>query len=153
MRFDAANLTHPERFSVKIQEGLEVQEKIIWVFPSNWARYKREALQAVVLYPLKGKTDVFQCAKTVREYLAGLKSNVTNAALPVIDYGVSAFSIFGASPDSYLLDALSECVGSYLENSETILQHFGYTPALAHNVFGVLKNLYDAYQWSLGLPG
>ncbi|WP_369018232.1 PLAT/LH2 domain-containing protein [Thermatribacter velox] len=151
--FDTANLVRPERFLVKIQQGQDVKERVVWVFPLKWAHYRKEALQAVALYPLKGKTDVFLCAQTIRKYLAELKPDPTNAALLAIDYGVSFFSIFGASPDGYLVDTLSECTGSYLENAEDILQRFGYTPALAHGTVEALTTLYDVYRWSLKLPG
>ncbi|NSW75892.1 MAG: hypothetical protein HPY68_03800 [Candidatus Atribacteria bacterium] len=151
--FEAVNLTRPERFLIRTQKGGERREKTIWVFPSNWANYKKEALQAVVLSALKGKTEVFLCGKTVREYLAGLQTNFVNASLPVIDYGVNAFSIFGVSPDDYLTDALSEGVEDYLENQESLIQQLGFTLELASSTVELLSYLYDALNWSFKLPG
>lgn len=151
--FEAATLTRPERFLIRTRKGTEVREKTVWVFPANWANYKNEALQAVVLSALKGKTEVFLCGKTVREYLAGLNPDVVNASLPVIDYGVSAFSIFGVSPDDYLTDALSEGLGDYLTNQKSLIQQFGFTLGLASSTVDLLDYLYDALNWSVQLPG
>lgn len=79
---------------------------------------------------------------------------MTNAALPVINYGVDAFSIFGASPGSYLEDTLSEWVGTYLESQKTLfIQRFGFSPKLVSSTVDFFEYLYDALNWALQLPG
>lgn len=151
--FDTSSLTKPERFRIWTQKGGEVKEEYIWVFPSSWANHRDEALRATLLLPFKGKTDAFLCAQETRNRLSQLQPNAWNAALPVIDYGVDAFSIFGASPDDYVVDALSECTGDYLEKKVALLRQFGYAPSVLSGFFDLLLGLYDALAWGMRLPG
>ncbi|MEN3185697.1 MAG: hypothetical protein ABDK92_03550 [Atribacterota bacterium] len=152
--FDTTALNHAERFLIRTRKGQETREKTVWIFPPNWANYQNVALKTSILYSLKGKTEVFSCGTTVKNYLAGLSPNVANAALPVINYGVDAFSIFGASPDSYLEDSFCEFTRTYLENQKTLfIQRFGFSLELVSSAVDLFEYLYDALNWALQLPG
>lgn len=141
IRFDTANFARPEQFRIQTKKDRETKEKTVWVFPSNWANYQNEALQTSILYALKGKTEVFSCGTTVREYLVRLKPHAANAPLPVINYGVNAFSIFGISPDDYLIDALSDSLGDYLTNHEEVIRLLGFGAELASETVELLDSL------------
>jgi len=154
VEFSASSLTRPERFAVKTQSGNSLTEKWVWVFPPVWSDYRQAALQASILYQLKGKTDVFLCAQKVQTYLAGLKPNVIAATLPAIDYGVSSLSIFGPSPRSLLIRALSTNLSNYLANQKIVISQLsgGASSGLISNVFSLLTSLYRATEWALKLP-
>ncbi|MGQ9623162.1 MAG: hypothetical protein ACUVTO_06975 [Candidatus Caldatribacteriaceae bacterium] len=62
-------------------------------------------------------------------------------------------SIFGAFPDDYVVDALSECAGNYLENKVELLRQLGYAPGVLGGLLELLSSLYDALTWGMRLPG
>jgi len=160
VKFETSNLTPPQRFKVKVFSGNSQTEKWIWIFPAHWSTYPQVALRASLLFGLKDEvnkaeeSNIFYCAKRIREYLAGLKADVVNASLPALNYGINALSIFGPSPDSLIQDTLSTVVEQYLENQEgVILRILGLlTSEAVSETIGLLTTLYDAYQWATEFP-
>ncbi|WP_438316425.1 PLAT/LH2 domain-containing protein [Candidatus Caldatribacterium sp. SIUC1] len=160
VKFETANLTRPQRFKVEVFSGNSQTEQWIWVFPPNWSSYPQAALRASLLFGFKNEvskaeeSNIFYSAKRIREYLAGLRADVVNASLPSLQYGMSALSIFGPSPDSLIQDTLSTVVEQYLENQEGLIASiFGFlTSEPVSEAMELLTTLYDAYRWATEFP-
>lgn len=159
VKFETAKLTRPERFKVQVFSGNSQTEQWIWIFPANWSSYPQTALQASLFYGFKDEvkresSNIFYCLNRIRNYLANLKPNVVNASLPALNYGMSALSIFGPSPDSLIQDTLSTVVEQYLDNQKgPIASLFGFaTSEPVSEAIELLTTLYDAYRWATEFP-
>ena len=160
--YQASRITNPTKFRIKISHpNSSTEETFVWVFPSAWKDYQREALSAALLYPLKGSTSFFSYAESAIQFMGSVYTfeNSLNAALSVVvDYGARSLGIFGGPGDSELKGTIEERVGLYVSKGlNGALKAMGL--ALANSIFsetiGMFESMIKAREWGqqLGTVG
>jgi len=151
--YQASNITRPTMFKVNLKAQNKSNDIIIWVFPSNWSNYKSVARQAALLYPLKGKSDIFSYGETAQTYLKQKNefSNLMNDALaPIVNYGADALKIFGDVPDLNL-KGLVELAADKITTEILVRIVAKLVGTIASEVTGELvdlfKSMIDAKDW------
>ena len=114
----------PLPLDIVLQQGDDAQrETTVWVFPSNWVGYEREAQAVALLAPLKASTKLFfgngegsrhrQIADDLRA--RNTSTAAYDAAMAVVtSYGRDAIGIFGAVPDDLLRLRLTTATGIFV---------------------------------------
>lgn len=142
----------PKKLEVRMRSGGKEETALVWVFPSSWAGYEKEARKLALLLPVNNQMDMFQTIQDAPAYLKKQRSNLD--LTPILDYGADALRIFGAWPDLKLK--------SYTETNT-----LRYTTAVARvaaklagkvasQVLGklgtLLTSIIKAKEWADGLP-
>jgi len=148
----------PISFDFKIRTSLsdDWKESTIWLFPSEWLNYEKEALQVSLLYPLKGKTGMFDYAATAREFLKDKDSeiDIKAALLPVINYGINSLQIFGIIPDlsfkNYVKDNAVDFIQWQLE--EALKKSLSVAKVtVTSELLGAVQMIISAIEWGAEL--
>ncbi|PLV59769.1 carboxypeptidase-like regulatory domain-containing protein [Thermotoga sp. KOL6] len=96
---NVSEIAKPTKFIIEAMAKAGDSEKnkkiTIWIFPSNWVGYEKEAKQVVLLYPLKGNIDALDYGEYARNYLKEVGDNLTTLAFnKIVWYGMEALEIF-----------------------------------------------------------
>lgn len=151
----ASSITNPTKFSVKITHpNYSTEETFVWVFPSGWQDYQKEALQTALIYPLKDSTSFFTYGDTVIQFMSSVYTfeNSLKAALGVVmNYASTALGIFGGPGDDKLEGTIKERVGIYVSKGlNGALKAMGLT--LANSIFsetiGLFESMIKAREWA-----
>jgi PKD repeat protein len=155
VEYPAASITNPTKFSVTITHpNYTTEEAIVWVFPSGWKDFQKEALQAALIYPLKDSTSFFTYGTSVIQFMSSVYSFEAslNAALNVVmGYASTALGIFGGPGDDKLEGTIEEKVGIYVSKGlNGALKAMGLT--LANSIFsetiGLFESMIKAREWA-----
>lgn len=159
---DASLATSPVRFRVKSGSGGNGSEDgYVWVFPSNWIGCEKTARMAMVAdslirelrrdKPGQNPYDIFRCGKNAREKLQAISPSLQVMGMIVIDYGISALSIFGGIEDVPLevaKDAASE--GYFNETLADLLPKLMSKTFLSvmFEMSEIFTSMLDAAEWA-----
>jgi len=147
-------INKPISFDFKIRTSLDDdwKESTIWLFPSEWLNYEKEARQLVLLYPLKDNLGLFDYPEEAIDYLKDEASQVDilEALSPIVSYGADALQIFGEIPDpelkSYLKDKTEDFIlGKLIDAVEMAV---GTTcTTVFREVLSIIQTLYASAEW------
>ena len=153
----------PTPLSVRLGNDDE-RRTTVWLFPSHWVGYEREAKAVAMLAPLRGETKrIFgrqegSVYATIAEQLraANTSHSAYDAAMSVVvNYGREAIGIFGAVPDELLRGEITVAGGAFVvDRLANALQVAGNT--IANQTVGEFSSaitaLLSAATWGLKLP-
>ena len=153
----------PTPLSVRLGNDNE-RRTTVWLFPSRWAGYEREAKAVAILAPLRGETErIFGVEKgsvydTIAEQLRA--TNTPHAAYDlamdaVLSYGREAIGIFGAVPDELLRREITVAGGAFVvDRLANALQVAGNTIAnqIVAEFSTSITALLSAAMWGMKLP-
>ena len=152
VRLQTQLFTRPQKLEVRMTSGGKEETALVWVFPSSWAGYEKEARKLALLLPVKDQMDMFQTIEDAPAYLKKQRSDLD--LTPILDYGADALRIFGAWPDLKLK--------SYTETNT--LRYTTYVAMAAAKLAGkiasqvlgqlgtLLTYIIKAGEWAEGLP-
>ncbi|RKX55600.1 MAG: hypothetical protein DRP24_04675 [Thermotoga sp.] len=97
--FNVSEIKKPKKLVIEATASAGDNEKAkkitIWLFPSNWIGYEREAKQIVILYPLKDNIDALDYGDDAKDYLSNVQGELTSLALnKIVWYGAESLEIF-----------------------------------------------------------
>gem|GEM_PF-3160855 len=149
--YQAAQITAPTQFTVKVKSGGRWREGAVWVFPSNWAGRESTARKAAVLYPLKDRTaGIFSYGENAQKYMQDLEVDLEAALASIIEYGSEAIGIFGDIPDTKLISYVKPAVRQFLENkliAITASKSVNLALDTVSTIETILTSLLNAAEW------
>lgn len=149
---NSSHFTQPRKLEVRMTSGGKEETALVWVYPSSWVGYEKEARKLALLLPVNNQMEMFQTIQETPNYLKKQRSNLD--LTPILNYGADALRIFGAWPDLKLK--------SYTETNTlrytTVVARVAAKLAgrVASQVLGklgtLLTSLIKAKEWADGLP-
>ncbi|MBU1186718.1 MAG: PKD domain-containing protein [Acidobacteria bacterium] len=149
---NSSHFTQPRKLEVRMTSGGKEETALVWVYPSSWVGYEKEARKLALLLPVNNQMEMFQTIQETPNYLKKQRSNLD--LTPILNYGADALRIFGAWPDLKLK--------SYTETNTlrytTVVARVAAKLAgrVASQVLGklgtLLTSIIKAKEWADGLP-
>ena len=162
----AKDITCPTALTVQLENSGD-QSTRVWVFPSAWEGYEREARALALLLPLRDQTEEMYGARQTepisnivkfKRFLNSFGDSTaiyTAAMKPILPYAAQAIGIFGALPDDVLSGYISAEVGIFvtdrLRDALSVVAVGGrLADGLVSEFAGLLTSMLSAFTWALG---